>query len=116
MPLAFAHPCAHQGCKAIVRGQARCANHRSQTDYEQHRGSARERGYTSKWEKASKAFLAKHPICADPFAMHGKRLVIATLVDHIIPHRGDMTLFWDSTSNWQVLCRPCHSIKTKRGQ
>ena len=31
----------------------------------------------------------------------------ATVVDHIIPHRGDKTLFWDET-NWQSLCKTCH--------
>ena len=34
-------------------------------------------------------------------------LTPATVVDHIIPHRGDMTLFWDS-ANWQPLCKSCH--------
>ena len=32
-------------------------------------------------------------------------------VDHIVPHKGDMKLFWDQT-NWQSLCKPCHdSVK-----
>lgn len=30
------------------------------------------------------------------------------VVDHIVPHRDDPALIWD-TSNWQTLCRyPCH--------
>jgi hypothetical protein len=33
----------------------------------------------------------------------------ATVVDHIIPHRGDQELFWDR-SNWQPLCAPHHDI------
>lgn len=33
--------------------------------------------------------------------------VLATVVDHIKPHRGDMALFWDE-ANWQGLCKPCH--------
>jgi 5-methylcytosine-specific restriction protein A len=37
--------------------------------------------------------------------------VAANEVDHIKPHKGDMALFWDS-SNWQSLCKPCHSAKT----
>jgi 5-methylcytosine-specific restriction protein A len=36
----------------------------------------------------------------------------ATVVDHIIPHQGDMTLFWDADSNWQSLCKTCHDRKT----
>lgn len=35
----------------------------------------------------------------------------ATDLDHIEPHRGDMTLFWDH-DNWQSLCHSCHSAKT----
>lgn len=34
------------------------------------------------------------------------------MVDHIIPHKGDMTLFWDP-DNWQSLCFWCHD-NTKR--
>ena len=39
------------------------------------------------------------------------RYVLATDVDHIVPHRGDPVLFWDQ-SNWQALCHSHHSIKT----
>jgi len=35
----------------------------------------------------------------------------ATVVDHIIPHRGDEKLFWDR-DNWQALCKRCHDQKT----
>ena len=36
---------------------------------------------------------------------------MAREVDHIEPHKGDDTLFWDQ-DNWQPLCKPCHSRKT----
>ena len=39
------------------------------------------------------------------------RLVKATVVDHVTPHRGDKKLFWDE-SNWQALCKRCHDKKT----
>ena len=40
-------------------------------------------------------------------------MVPASVVDHIIPHRGDESLFWDQT-NWQSLCKQCHdSAKQK---
>ena len=32
-------------------------------------------------------------------------LVSATVVDHVVPHRGDPVLFWDE-SNWQSQCKP----------
>jgi 5-methylcytosine-specific restriction protein A len=38
-------------------------------------------------------------------------VVVATDLDHIIPHKGDKDAFW-VRSNWQGLCRSCHSRKT----
>ena len=75
------------------------------------RGTAHQRGYGYKWQKARKAWLRKHPLCV----MCEKRgyVVLADVVDHIVPHRGDMKLFWD-TNNWQGLCFTDHnSIKQK---
>ena len=40
--------------------------------------------------------------------------VTLTLVDHIVPHRGDQALFWDE-QNWQPLCKSCHDKKTGGG-
>ncbi|MCR4627374.1 MAG: HNH endonuclease [Treponema sp.] len=56
------------------------------------------------WRRRRAAFLKKYPIC---FICGGK----STIVDHIIPHRGDLTLFWDE-NNWQPMCQRCHSRKT----
>ena len=41
-------------------------------------------------------------MCAD-----GGEVRAASVVDHIRPHRGDQTLFWDQ-DNWQPLCKDCH--------
>ena len=46
-------------------------------------------------------------------ASYGK-ITPATIVDHIVPHRGDMLLFWDQ-ENWQALCKECHDQKTGHG-
>ncbi|MCL6690592.1 HNH endonuclease [Pseudomonas sp. R3.Fl] len=73
------------------------------------RGTAAQRGYGYKWQKARAAFLARNPLCAE-CERHGK-IKLATEVDHIKPHKGDQLLFW-SESNWQGLCKPCHSAKT----
>src|ERR1041384_5593455 len=67
-----------------------------------------ERGYTYRWVKASKRFLAEHPICQCEDCDEGrKRVTAATVVDHHVPHRGDQALFWDR-SNWRALAKPCH--------
>ena len=72
------------------------------------------RGYTKKWGRAVKRWLAKHPLCVEcekEGIINNKHLQ----VDHIVPHRGDMNLFWDP-NNWQTLCRKHHSEKTRRGE
>jgi len=65
-----------------------------------------ERGYTYAWQKARAAFLVRYPLCAQCERMG--RTTVATVVDHVTPHRGDRALFWDS-GNWQSLCASCHS-------
>lgn len=55
---------------------------------------------------------------AEPTCRHCREKGIvraAAEVDHIVPHRGDMTLFLDY-DNTQSLCKPCHSVKTRRGE
>lgn len=43
------------------------------------------------------------------------RVTVATVVDHVVPHRSDTTLFWDEHGNWQSLCAACHARKTTAG-
>lgn len=63
------------------------------------------------WQKAARAFLALNPLCADCEELG--LVELATDVDHIKPHRGDLRIFWDR-SNWRGLCHSCHSRKTAR--
>jgi len=60
----------------------------------------------ARWQKMRKAQLAKEPYCQCR-ACEGKK-VLATVADHIKPHRGDRRLFWDR-KNLQSLSGPCHS-------
>lgn len=60
--------------------------------------------YDGRWRAYSKSYLLAEPRCR----ACGER---ASVLDHIRPHRGDHSLFWDS-SNHQPLCRPCHGRKT----
>ena len=77
----------------------------------ENRNSSSARGYNSRWQKARSTYLRDHPLCVD----HLRRgeYVPATIVDHITPHRGDQSLFWDKT-NWQSLCANCHSSHKQR--
>jgi 5-methylcytosine-specific restriction enzyme A len=78
--------------------------------YDRERGTQRERGYSRRWEKARLLFLAERPLCS---ACEQQGIVTAaTEVDHLIPHRGDQAMFWD-VANWNPLCKPCHSRKTR---
>ncbi len=73
------------------------------------RESSSKRGYGSRWQKARRTYLLSHPLCAHCETQG--MLTQATIVDHIVPHKGDQKLFWDAT-NWQPLCKPCHDRKT----
>lgn len=58
--------------------------------------------------------MRAHPLCQCPECDDGRiRVTIATVVDHRIPHRGDMTRFWDR-ANWQAMAKGCHDAKTAR--
>lgn len=75
--------------------------------YDHRRGSAASRGYTGAWAKASAAYRAEHPLCVGCHAVG--LFAAATLVDHIIPHKGDKALFW-RRSNWQGCCDRHHNV------
>lgn len=74
------------------------------------RGSARERGYTAEWDRASAAHLAEHPLCEYcALGVFGLAdTVSADLTDHLYPHRGDRDLFWRDEW-WVSCCTTCHS-------
>lgn len=70
--------------------------------------------YNYRWQKASKRFLAEHPLCQCPQCDEGCiRVRPANVVDHIKPHEGNVDLFWDE-SNWQAMNKECHDFKTAR--
>jgi 5-methylcytosine-specific restriction protein A len=76
---------------------------------EARRPSASARGYGGRWRKARAGYLRKHPLCVTCQAEG--RTEPATVVDHIVDHKGDRALFWDR-DNWQALCKACHDRKT----
>jgi 5-methylcytosine-specific restriction endonuclease McrA len=70
------------------------------------RPTAAQRGYGSAWQKYRAGYLLSHPYCVKC----GK---VASVVDHVKPHRGDQTLFWDK-ENHAALCRHCHNSYKQR--
>jgi len=112
MPQKPRRPCRYPGCPGFCeQGQVFCKDHMEWSS-DRLRGGADARGYDSRWRKARALFLKQHPLCA--FCQAEGKVVPATVVDHIIPHRGDQRLFWDQT-NWEPLCKECHDKKTGRG-
>ena len=102
MPQRPHHPCP--GCGELTR-KARCpACKRAR--------SAHARGYTRQWQKARIAYLAEHPLCVD--CREEGRVTPATVVDHIVPHKGNDRLFWDEANNWAARCKSHHDAKTAR--
>lgn len=95
--------------------EAYCKEHRKEKDaaYDARRDTSNQRGYGSRWQKARAAYLRRHPLCAE--CKRQGLTVAATVVDHIIPHRGNKVRFWNS-DNWQSLCASCHNKKTARGE
>lgn len=94
-------------CGFKIAAGVRCMCQRKrEAKWQSRRPSASQRGYDNNWALARRDYLHKHPRCAMCDAA-------ANVVDHRIPHRGDMKLFWDK-SNWQSLCSRCHSSTKQR--
>jgi 5-methylcytosine-specific restriction protein A len=103
MPIRAPRVC---GCGRVVASGVRCAcqlkrDAERRARHDATRPSARARGYDSKWDRERAAYLAVHTTCVRCGAP-------STIVNHIVPHRGDRSLFW-RRSNWEAVCTPCHS-------
>lgn len=56
-----------------------------------------------KYRKQRALFLRDHPLCS-----MCPKATPSTTLDHKIPHKGNLKLFWDQ-KNWQALCDHCHN-------
>lgn len=109
--------CGFPGCQKLAQGYY-CPEHRALADRRKaeggkklFRGTQRKASaqwhslYSSaRWRAMRSRFLAGHPVCVQCGAR-------ATVADHIVPHRGDVSLFYNE-ANLQALCARCHSAKT----
>ena len=103
-------PCLSSGCKDFASNKGYCDKHQSRVKQrDRDRGTAHQRGYDAEWKKHRDQFLLEHPLCVE--CRRKGYVMPATVVDHIVPHKGDKDLFWDKT-NWQPLCETHHNIKT----
>ncbi|MBP5461861.1 MAG: HNH endonuclease [Lachnospiraceae bacterium] len=112
MPRSPLRPCRFPGCPNLCKTGTYCDVHNKDNSSDAWRGSSTERGYDGRWRKARDRFLRLHPLCVE--CLKEDKYTPATVVDHIIPHRGDQKLFWDE-NNWQALCKKHHDEKTGHG-
>lgn len=61
------------------------------------------------WKQLRHSHLAANPLCVECLRDNKRR--VATVVDHVEPHRGNLDLFFDTT-NLQSLCKLHHDRKT----
>ena len=73
------------------------------------RPSSHARGYADCWQRLSRWYRRRHPVCADPFGVHGSRCEPGAHVDHIVALTRGGT---NEESNLQTLCVSCHSRNT----
>lgn len=77
------------------------------------RKSSTARGYDQRWRNYRPSYLRQHPLCTRCKA--AGQTVPSTVVDHIRPHKGDSSLFWNP-ENHQALCTTCHSGDKQRAE
>ncbi len=112
--------CRHPGCRELTGHESGyCEAHRGEWEEKNRardvrRGTARARGYDSKWAGYSKRFLSRpeNQLCA--LKLDEKCAVLAQCVDHIDPPDGPCDpRFWDP-ANHQPACIHCNSVKGHR--
>lgn len=106
-------PCRHPGCRSLTR-EGYCPKHKPK------RASRRTSAEYHSWysltvwtDDLRPMQLLREPFCRE-CARRGVR-TWATVVDHVVPHRGDWTKFIDR-GNLQSLCKHHHDQKTAREQ
>lgn len=73
------------------------------------RGSRHERGYTARWSRVAKAYLAQHPTCV----LCKDRVTEATCVDHI-DGLGPLGARGYDEDNFRALCASCHNSRSAK--
>jgi 5-methylcytosine-specific restriction protein A len=110
MPYKPKHPCAEQGCPALIpAGEKYCPLHKKRHPEEER--SAASRGYDAKWQRFRKWYLSQPENMFCRSCLKEGIYRKATVVDHIKPFRGDEKLKYD-LNNLQPLCKACHDKKT----
>jgi len=91
----------------VFRAHGQRSAQQVRADSEARRGSARDRGYGSRWDRASANFKRAHPLCLGCEAIG--QVVATSVTDHVEPHKGDQAKFWN-VELWQPACRWHHDV------
>jgi 5-methylcytosine-specific restriction enzyme A len=117
MPARSLRPCVTCG-KATLNLPPYCDTHQDNAnararEFDKARAQtvARSLYKTAQWSKLRRYALSLNPLCVYCAKTH--RVALATVVDHIIPHKGDIALFYDP-HNLQCLCKKCHDSTKAR--
>lgn len=118
---AILRACAHPGCPSFAaRGARYCAAHasdaaRTRDTYELTRrrddpdlAAARAIRNTSRYRRCIATFRATHPLCCDPFGLHGDLPAATAQVHHVIGVASAPALAY-TPANMAPLCQPCHA-------
>lgn len=89
--------------KWILRERENNSAHLDPLSHKEH-GEPRQWYTTYRWKQRRLAQLREHPLCG--MCASKGRVTVATVVDHIVPHRGDWNAFW--LNKCQSVCKPCH--------
>lgn len=104
--------CSVPGCPTFTPAGGRCLDHARAADTS--RGTATERGYTSRGHRAFRAaVLRRDPICVSC------QLAAATVADHYPVSRRDLLLASldpNDPTRGRGLCASCHSTSTTTAQ
>ena len=107
MPFAALKPCAYPGCITLVKTGFCDEHRRAEIDY--HDPASKRLYNSARWQMIRRLQLATHPWCEE--CLHANIYTIATDVDHIEPHHGDVIKFF--AGPFQSLCHHHHSAKTR---
>lgn len=66
---------------------------------------------TKRWKALRLYQLGIEPLCR--LCRRVDKITQATVADHVTPHKGDITLFFDA-ANLQSLCSCCHDVGKQR--
>ena len=66
---------------------------------------------SSRWKRRRRAHLQRFPLCA--YCQAQGYTTAGAIVDHKIPHKGDVELFFNE-ENWQTLCKLHHDASKQK--